>query len=163
MEGREVDRYIGAEFFDDPLRELFQLLLRIILAGNEQGRDLEPNIRVMLEIDERVEHRLKASSTQLLIEAFGESFEIDVRRIHVSIEFRAWLLTDIAGGHRNGSDARFPAPLRDIDGILMKDGGIVIGKRYAPQPSAAAVRAIVSGEAASASVSISRDLLMSQF
>ena len=51
-----------------------------------------------------------------------------------------------------------------VDGVLEEDDRIVVGEGDAAAAQlAAAARAIISGEASSARVSISRDLLMSQF
>ena len=83
--------------------------------------------RLTLYINERVENRLQMRVTDLVVKVVGESLQIDIGRIHVSIELGARLRTDIAGGDRNILDAQRAAGDRRVDRIFVKDCGIVVG------------------------------------
>src|SRR5439155_12389738 len=57
MKGGEVQGHVGAEPLHHPAALRFDLLHRIVLAGNEQSRDVELNVSLMLEIFQSIEHR----------------------------------------------------------------------------------------------------------
>src|SRR6516162_6954868 len=59
MKGREVQRHVGAETLHHPAALRLDFRGRVVLAGNEQRRDLEPNIGLVFEVFERLEHRVK--------------------------------------------------------------------------------------------------------
>lgn len=52
MERRKVNRHVRPKRRRDPLGQLFEFPFRIIFSRNEQHGDLEPDVRVMLEIDQ---------------------------------------------------------------------------------------------------------------
>ena len=78
-------------------------------------------------------------------------------------ELFAGLSTNLAGRHSHSADADFVAGLRHVDGVFEKDDGIVVGEGDAATTQLLGGGAMISGVAASARVSTSRDLLMSQF
>src|SRR5215204_1556204 len=70
---------------------------RVVLARDQQCRDFEPDIRLMLEISKCVEHGSELGRAQALVEMLREAFQVDVGRIHVPEELNPWLLANIAG------------------------------------------------------------------
>jgi hypothetical protein len=128
MKGGEVQRHVGAEMLHHPAALRLDFLRRVVLAGNEQGRDLEPNIGLVLEVFERLEHGAELARTQRLVEPLRESLEIDVGGVHVAEEFDARLRRDVAGAHRHRLDPARAAGLRYIHRVFQKDHGIVVGK-----------------------------------
>src|SRR5437899_12222289 len=56
VEGGEMHRHVGAERCRYPAAQSVDLPLGIVLAGNQQGGDLQPDAGLSLEVDERVEH-----------------------------------------------------------------------------------------------------------
>jgi hypothetical protein len=57
VEGREVPRNVGAKLLHHPAAHGLELFVRVVLVRNQQRRDLEPYVGLVLEVDERVEHR----------------------------------------------------------------------------------------------------------
>ena len=55
----------GPELLHDPLRHRLQLGVGIILAGDQQGGELEPDLRFVLEILQRLQHRLQVAAADL--------------------------------------------------------------------------------------------------
>jgi len=63
MERCEMPRHIEPEIFCEPFRRAMQLCVAVILTGDQQCRDFEPNIRFVSQIFQRVEDRLDLSKT----------------------------------------------------------------------------------------------------
>ena len=59
MKRREVQRHIRAEMLQNPVGELPDFARVIVQRGNQEIRDLKPDIRFLLEPRERVEHGLQ--------------------------------------------------------------------------------------------------------
>ena len=57
VECREVQRHVGTEAIDNPGTLRFDFSPRIVLTGNEQGGDFEPDVRFVFEVFERFKHR----------------------------------------------------------------------------------------------------------
>ena len=93
----------------------------------------------------------------------GERLEVDVRRVHVAVELRPRRGVDEPGADRDRLDAALPAGVGDVHRVLDEDDRVVVGERDVRQPSRSAAPRSADGEASAESVSISRDLEMSQF
>jgi hypothetical protein len=100
-----------------------------VLTRNEQRGNLKPNIRLVLEVLERLEHGSEFARAKILIKPFGEAFEVDVGGIHVPKELDSRLRRDVTGTHRHRLDSAAATGLRHIDRIFEKDHGIVVSKR----------------------------------
>ena len=70
MESREVQRDVGAEFLHTPGRELLELGIRVVAAGDEQGGDLQPARRFVRDVGQNVEHRLPPSTSWIRCRRF---------------------------------------------------------------------------------------------
>jgi hypothetical protein len=132
MECAEMNGNFRAEIVDNPFGHCVELIVRIVFSGDEKRRDFEPDIGLVLEIDERFENVVQFPDTKLLVKTIGERFEIDIGGIHVPEKLATWFLANIPGryGHR-----LYPcgfARLRDIDGVFEKYHRIVIRERDAP-------------------------------
>src|SRR3989344_606544 len=101
MERREVERDLYAKIFGEPSRHLVDFLGAVVMPGNQQCRDLEPDVRLLLDEDERVENGLEMGERELVVEILGESLEIYVGRVHRGVEVSARGFRDVAGGHRD--------------------------------------------------------------
>ena len=66
MEGREMQRHVGPEALHHPGALRLEFGVGVVLAGNQQGRDLEPDLRLVLEVLERVEHRIELPAQSFL-------------------------------------------------------------------------------------------------
>ena len=126
-----MPRYVRADIFHHPLGHFLELLVRVILAGNQQSGDLEPDIGLMLEVLERIEHRLQVPTANLVVELLGEGLEINIRCVHMAIKLFAWLWRHVAGTDRHGLDTAFMTSDSDVDCVLEEDHRIVIGISHA--------------------------------
>src|SRR5262249_19474558 len=131
VERGEVQRHVGAEVVDHPARQVFQLRVRVVQAGDEQRRQLEPDGRVPPEVDQRLQHRLQVRGADVVVELLGEPLEVHVGGVDVAVELRARLGTDLAGGDRHGPDAPLPAGPGHVDGVLVEDDRVVVGEGHA--------------------------------
>ena len=129
MEGCEVPGHIRAQIFREPLGRPMQLCVAIVLARNQKRRDLKPDIRLVPEIFERIEHWLKLRKAKPMIKRISERFQIDIRRVHVLIKFCTRIISDVTGRNRHGFDPALAARVRNIDRVLGKDHRIVVSKR----------------------------------
>ena len=112
-----------------PAAQSLDLVRRVVFARNEQGRNLEPDLRLVLEINECVEHAGKLAGAEIFVEMLGKPFEIDVGRVHAAEKLAPRLRADVAGTYRYGLDAAFPAGLRDVNRVFKKNNGIIVSKR----------------------------------
>src|SRR5947208_3064095 len=136
MKRGEMPRHIGAEIFRKPFRCAMQLRIAVVLTGNQKRRHFKPDVRLMPEILERVEHRRELRKTSLVIKRVAKCLEIDIRRVHVPVEFRARVISNIAGCYCHSLDPMLAASLRYIDRVLRENHRIIVSKRdrSAPEP-----------------------------
>ena len=86
----------------------------------------------MLEVFEGLKHGSELARTEILVEAFGEAFEVNVGSVHVPKELDPRLWQNVARAHRHGLDLSLVAGLRHVDCIFEKDYRIVVGERNGP-------------------------------
>jgi hypothetical protein len=115
----------------DPRRHLLQLSIGVVSSRDDQRREFEPDVRLLREILERLEHRLQVSLGELPIETLGKGLQINIGSIHVVVEVPAWLVADISSRHCHRLDISFVTSLRDVDRVLVEDDGIVVRERHA--------------------------------
>ena len=144
-------------------RQLVDLVVAVVVAGDEQRGDLHPHA-VGDQPLQRVEHRLQVAAAHLPVEVLGERLQVDVDGIHPREQLLARPVAHVAGADRDRADAGGVAGVGDVDRVLEEDDRVVVGEGDA----GAALRRGRAGDAspgsaASASVSISRLLEMSQF
>src|SRR4029077_17094082 len=75
MEGREVQRHVGAEI-PHPSTLRFNFGGRVILPRNEQGCNLEPNLGLMLEVLEDLEYGSEFARAKIFVKTLGKAFEV---------------------------------------------------------------------------------------
>ena len=75
---REMERHVGAEPIHDPFRERADLGRAVIVAGDQQRRDLEPDAGHPLNVLQRLKDRIQLSGAEGAIEAVGEGLQVDV-------------------------------------------------------------------------------------
>ena len=73
-----MERHIGAEPVRDPFRERGDLRRAIIVAGDQQRRDLQPDTGFALDVFEGLENGFELDGAERSIETIGESLQIDV-------------------------------------------------------------------------------------
>ncbi len=105
MEGAEVNRHVVADVLHQVIAHAFQLVGAIVRTRYDQVGNLEPHVGFAFEIDQRIEDRLQVRVSDLVIELFGESLQVDVGRIHDFEELTASLGSDVPGGDGDGLDA----------------------------------------------------------
>src|SRR5438105_12691058 len=79
MEGGEVQWHVRAELTMDPARERIDLRVGIVLAGDQQGGDLQPDRRLVPQVLQRVQDGVEVPETEAAIEVLGEPLQVDVR------------------------------------------------------------------------------------
>ncbi len=129
MKGGEVHRDVGAEVFDDPLCHLLKFLVRVVFTGNEQRRKFEPDVRFLLEINQRIENGLQIARANLPVESLGECLEIDVGGIDDVEKFQPRFRANFAGGDRHRFHTDFVTGVCHVDGVLHKNHGVIVGER----------------------------------
>ena len=127
-----MQRHLGPQPLDHPLGHRLDLGVGIVLAGDQQRRHFEPDVRFVLEIFEGLEHRRQGSRAELFVEGFGEALEVDIGGVHVAVELRPGLGRDVARRHRHALDAERGARLGDVDGVFVEDHRIVVGEGDGP-------------------------------
>lgn len=128
VEGGEVEGDIWAEVIDDPVTEGAQFVGGIVFAGDQECGDLEPDVGLVLEVDECVQDGLELGLCEFSVEGFGEGFEIDVGGVDGLEELCAGVGADVAGGDGYGFDAFTLCGLSDVDGVLSPDDRVVVGE-----------------------------------
>ena len=131
-----MPRHIRPEIFHEPVRSAINLVITVVVAGNQQRRDFKPDVRFVPEIFQSVEHRRELRKTKPMIKRVSERLEIDIRRVHVAVEFPARVIGDVARSDCHRFDAALAARLRHIDGVLGEDHRVIVGERdrSAPEP-----------------------------
>ena len=114
--------------FKDPVAHLLQFVRPVVLVGDQQVGDLEPDIGFVLEPGERVEDGLEVREGQVLVEQFGEGLQVDVGGIEAFENGFPGDVGDVAGGDRHGLQATLVAGLGGIDGVLGPDHRVVVGE-----------------------------------
>ncbi len=131
MKRGEMQRHVGPELLHDPAALGLDLVVGVVLAGNEERSDLEPHVRPVPEIHERVEHRREPRAALPEIELVGERLQVDVRRVHLRVELAPRRLVHVARGDRDGLDAARVARVGDVHRVLGEDHRVVVGERDA--------------------------------
>ena len=132
MERGEVDRHVGAELLHDPRAHRLELGGGIVLSRDQQRGDLEPDVGLAFEIDERVEHGLQPRAAELHVELVGETLEVDVGGVHLGEELAPRVDADVAGGHRHRLDPPRVAGVGGVHRVLGEDDRVVVGEGDAP-------------------------------
>ncbi len=83
---------------------------------------------------EGVEHRLQMRQRQVLVEFFGECFQIDIGRVHELEEGASRLGRNVAGRHRDRFDPLLATCFGRVDCVFGPDDRIVVGVGDARAP-----------------------------
>ena len=129
VEGSEMQRHIRAEVLADPLALRAQLLIRVVLPRNEERRDLGPDLRLLDEVDQRIEHRLQAAAADLPVEVVGEALQVHVRRVHLRVELASRCLVDVPRRDGDRPYVLRAAGVGDVHRVLGEDHRVVVGER----------------------------------
>ena len=134
MERAEVEWHIGAEIIYHPVTKLGHLLLGVVLSWDEERRHLKPNVGLVFEPTESVQHWVKVSIAELVIKVLRKPFQIHIERVYVSIEALSGLLPYVACGNSNRLNVLLAARLGRVDGVFKKNNRVVVGEghRFAP-------------------------------
>ena len=127
VERAEVQRDFRADGVQHPIAHLAEFVRRIVFAGDDQIGDLEPDVGLVLQPAQRVQHGLQVRVGQLEVELFGKRLQIDIGRVHLAEERFARRRRDVARGDRHRLDAHRPAGPRRVDRVLGPDHRIVVG------------------------------------
>ena len=129
VERREVQRNVRAQMLQNPVREPARFAGVVVQRRNHQVGDLEPDIGLVLEPLQRVEHGLEMGKRDLPVEVFAEGFQVDVGCVHVVIDIMESLAGDVAITDHYGAQAVFAGSATDIHHVFAPDRRFVIGKR----------------------------------
>ncbi len=127
VEGGEVQRHVIAQIVDDPLRQLFGFLDRIVQGGDDQVGELEPDVGLPLQPGQVLQHRLQVRQRDPAVEVLRERLQVHVRRIDVVVDVEEGLPGDVAVGDHHQVQALGPGRLGDVHHVLAPDGGLVVG------------------------------------
>jgi len=114
MKGREMQRRVGAEPIHYPGALRFNFTGRVVLAGNEQGSNLEPNLGLMLQVLKRLEDGSELARAEILVKSVGEAFEVDIGGVHVPKKFDPWFGRNITRADSYRLDTPLATSLRHI-------------------------------------------------
>src|SRR5258706_7199480 len=84
MKRGEVQRHGVAQVFQHPAGEPPGLLRVVVLSGDHEIGDLEPDTGLALEPPERVEHRIEVRESELLVKPLGERLQVHVGGVAVA-------------------------------------------------------------------------------
>jgi len=96
-----MQRHIGTKGISHPAAQRIDLAVGIVLPRNQQCGDLEPDIGVPFEVDQRIQHAIERATADRAVETLGKRLQINICGVHMSEEFSARFGRDIAGGHRS--------------------------------------------------------------
>ena len=74
------------EVLDDPGGHRVELVVGVVVAGDDQVRDLHPDVGLVDQVLEGVEDVAQVRAAEPHVELFGERLEVDVRRVDVREE-----------------------------------------------------------------------------
>ncbi len=134
MERGEVHRHVGPEILDHPAGHGVELLVGVVVAGDDQVRDLHPDVRLVDQVLQGVEDVAQVRAAEAEVELLGERLEVDVRGVDVREELDSGSRADVPRSHCDGADPELMARVGDVAGVLEEDHGVVVGERDAPTP-----------------------------
>src|SRR5215213_8617509 len=76
MEGRKVQWHVRPEPLGDPPGLGVDLRLRVIVAGDQQRGDLEPDIGLVAQETQGVEHRFEPCGADAAVEGVGKGLQV---------------------------------------------------------------------------------------
>jgi hypothetical protein len=68
-----VPRHVRPQVGDSPLRHALDLEIGIVVAGNQEGGDLEPNLGFVFDVHQRVEDWLQLAAAKLEVKVLREA------------------------------------------------------------------------------------------
>src|SRR4029434_5163946 len=128
MKRREVKRHRITQVFHHPVAEFFGFIYVVVFVRNHQIGDLKPNVGFVLEPFQRIQHGFKMGKRQLVIEALGKRFEIDVGGVNVAINLRSRFGSDVDGGDHYAFNSSLARHTGYVDNEFAPDHRIVISK-----------------------------------
>ena len=113
--------------FEDPVDHLFEFFVCIVVGGNDEVGEFEPDVGFVVEIGDGFEDIGEVGEGEFVVEGFGEGFEVDVGGIDVGVDFVACFFCDISGGDHDAADAAVMSGFGDVHDPFAPDGGVVVG------------------------------------
>ena len=112
--------------------DVAKLGVRVVLARDHQGGDLDPDACIVVGLD-GVEHRREPGRAELLVEALGEGLEIDVGRVDHPLQLGGYHVRGgIPVGDHGVGQTLFMGLDRRVQGVLQVDRGLGVGIRDTP-------------------------------
>src|ERR1017187_702102 len=108
MKLSEMERHIGAQIGFHPLRQTAEFSVAVVERGYNQVHDLGPFAH-LAQRHKCVKHRLQLPRDHFAVVGLGESFEIDLDRVHFSVGCLKRLLLYIAVGDNDAAYAGYMA------------------------------------------------------
>src|SRR5215475_9578724 len=129
MERREVKRHRISQIFENPITELLSFFGSIVLVGDHQICDLEPDVSFILKPLEGIEHRIEVRKCNLVVETLCKGFQIHVGCVDVAINLRPCLGRDVTRCYHHALYTLLPGEARNINNKFPPDHRVVVSKR----------------------------------
>jgi len=129
MKCGEVQRHVGAKIRKNPVGKLARFGFVVVERRNHQIRELEPNMRLVFEAQERFENRFEMRQRNFAVEILGEGFQIHIRCIDVIVNVVKGFARDVAVRHHRRFQAVFVRDVANVDDVFGPDGRLVVSER----------------------------------
>lgn len=130
--GGEVDRRVASQRIGDPVQQFDDRSGGIVAVGDQQVGDFQVSAEVVLEGAATGQYGRQAGAAEIGIEGFGKGLDVDVGRVDPGKEFGAGLGVDVAIGDQDGFQSGCPGQFGDVEHVLEKDRGLVVGEGDGP-------------------------------
>ena len=125
VEGGDVPGNVHAHALDE-LGDFREFLGGIVVPGDDQGGDFDPDPR-LLESDDGVQHRLQPGLADLAVKIVPHTFQIDVVAVDEFRQGHGGGLRHKAVGHEDVFQVLFVGQLAHVLGVFHKNGGLGVG------------------------------------
>ena len=125
-----MQRHIGPELLADPSAHGRELFVRVVVARDQQGGELQPDLGFVLEVEQGVEYGLQVRAGELEVKVFGERLQVHIGGVHLGEKFPPRQLMDVARRDRHGLKTQRVAGVGRVHGVLGKNHRVVVGKGH---------------------------------
>src|SRR4029453_12121256 len=113
--------HVGTQAFNHPARQAIDLAVAVVQAGNQERRDLDPDVGLVDEVLERLQDRREVPDRHLVVEVLREGLQVDVRRVDVAVEVAPGDGAHVAGSYGHGPQAGGAAGVGDVGRVFEED------------------------------------------
>ena len=121
-----VPRGLNSHLFGDEPGNPFKFLLGVVVLGNNEGGDLQPDPQPLV-FEDGVEDFAEFRMDDLPVKLFREAFQVDIGGIEIGADLGQGRGSDVAVSHENVLEPRVFGKDRGVVGIFIEDGGLRVG------------------------------------